>query len=665
MSRKILAILALFVFLYLGIGAVFHFKWISAQTACREMRRAQGEFVEPEVFGGALGLFFNMINWPIYGWANIHHDGTPFSTPCTHSRNVAPSTVRAPAETLTSSEGKAAATRPDGAAFPTVTPAPNFPMMGVHTPEDVEQYFAQWPDEHKLRLADDVVVLFTYPHPLANWVAGAIIYHIPSVSVVHLDFDGSVMTEYAHYESQAGQTHLEEILADEELLKELQAHVIGQWEQVLGKTLMTATSIPDITPEPMPTSSPAPTAQNGANTLFPMTSPNDQWQIVTRVSDPVPAEADETEQFPNGKYRVEMIVERADGSQTWTVVDEWRGYGLGWTSPQPVRWSADGHFLYFTNVPVPNGCSIFVNGGDLWRLDLNSGAVTEVASYIGLAMALSPDETQLAVNASYGRGFLIRDLATGAEQPISLPQPDSSWQIGGLQWSPDGQHLLLSQAVNPCSPEMKTAVVRIDVNELSATTLLEPDERNFTLLEWVRDDEVPLQDRDGRTWYLEVFSGELAEEETAESPASGQRQTFTSQEYGFSLQYPPGWTPVATLPNQVSLIHAGDSIALRFGVRRVTEDINLVRSGVSAGNFVPKEPVTFIGQPISSEVLVYQGKDKAVFYAQADEIARGDLVFVITLESNQLDYEAIEIPPQIQAEADAIVASAELVAPNN
>ncbi len=448
-------------------------------------------------------------------------------------------------------------------------------------------------------------------------------------------------------------------------MKELQARVIGRWEQVLGETLMTVTPIPDITSESTATSSPAPTTRNGTGILFPVTSPDGQWQVVTRVSDPVPAEGDEAEQFPNGKYRVEVIVERVDGSHTWTAVDEWRGFGLGWTSPQPVRWSADGRFLYFANVPVPDGCSVFVNGGDLWRLDLNSGAVTEVAPYIGLAMALSPDETQLAVNASYGRGFLIRDLATGAEQPIPLPQPDSSWQIGGLQWSPNGQHLLLTQTVNPCSPEMKTAVVRIDLDDLSATTILEPDERNFTLLEWVRDDEVPLQDRDGRTWYLEIFSGELAEEETVVSPASEQRQTFTSQEYGFSLQYPLGWTPVATLSNQVSLVHAGDSIALRFGVRRVTEDVNLVRSGVSAGSFIPREPVNFIGQPISSEVLVYQGKDKAVFYAGADEIARGDLVFVITLESNQFNYEAIDIPPEIQAEADAIVASVELVASDN
>ncbi len=118
MSRKFLAVPALLMILYLGIGVVFHIKWQSAQAACREMRRAQGGFVKPEVFGGALGLFFDMTNWPIYVWANVLHDGTPFSTPCTHSRNVVPSVEIVPVETLTSSEGKTAAARPSGAAFP-------------------------------------------------------------------------------------------------------------------------------------------------------------------------------------------------------------------------------------------------------------------------------------------------------------------------------------------------------------------------------------------------------------------------------------------------------------------------------------------------------------------------------------------------------------------
>jgi len=82
--RKISITLAFFVVLYLGIGLAFHMKWKSELATCREIRRAQGEFVEPEVFGGILGLVFDVTNWPIYSWANIYHDGTLFATPCTH-----------------------------------------------------------------------------------------------------------------------------------------------------------------------------------------------------------------------------------------------------------------------------------------------------------------------------------------------------------------------------------------------------------------------------------------------------------------------------------------------------------------------------------------------------------------------------------------------------
>jgi len=83
-ARNISIVLSILVVLYLGTGLAFHVKWKSALAACRETRRAQGEFVEPEAFGGILGLVFDVTNWPVYAWANVYHDGTPFATPCTH-----------------------------------------------------------------------------------------------------------------------------------------------------------------------------------------------------------------------------------------------------------------------------------------------------------------------------------------------------------------------------------------------------------------------------------------------------------------------------------------------------------------------------------------------------------------------------------------------------
>lgn len=81
---SLLLTLLVLIVVYLGLGLGFHFKWESELAACRETRLARGEFVEPRVFSAPLALAFDVTFWPVYAWANIYHDGTPFATPCTH-----------------------------------------------------------------------------------------------------------------------------------------------------------------------------------------------------------------------------------------------------------------------------------------------------------------------------------------------------------------------------------------------------------------------------------------------------------------------------------------------------------------------------------------------------------------------------------------------------
>ena len=85
-ARKLGFLFLALVLLYLTLGLGFHLKWNSALEDCRELRRARGEFVEPEVLGGIIGLFLDVTFWPVYAGANMHHDGTPFATPCTLPR---------------------------------------------------------------------------------------------------------------------------------------------------------------------------------------------------------------------------------------------------------------------------------------------------------------------------------------------------------------------------------------------------------------------------------------------------------------------------------------------------------------------------------------------------------------------------------------------------
>ena len=83
--RRLVIFALILLIVYVSLGVAFHVGWKAAAAACREERIAQGEFVEPnEVFGGPIGLAFDVTFWPVYAAANVRLDETPFATPCTH-----------------------------------------------------------------------------------------------------------------------------------------------------------------------------------------------------------------------------------------------------------------------------------------------------------------------------------------------------------------------------------------------------------------------------------------------------------------------------------------------------------------------------------------------------------------------------------------------------
>lgn len=80
MNKAILPTFLALIALYIAIGLVFHFGWQSSIKACREIRAAQGEFVEPE-WSPVIALPFDVTFWPVYAWANWYHAGHVFP-PC-------------------------------------------------------------------------------------------------------------------------------------------------------------------------------------------------------------------------------------------------------------------------------------------------------------------------------------------------------------------------------------------------------------------------------------------------------------------------------------------------------------------------------------------------------------------------------------------------------
>jgi hypothetical protein len=246
---------------------------------------------------------------------------------------------------------------------------------------------------------------------------------------------------------------------------------------------------------------PTPDWKNMEVSTWTSTSPDGEWL------------AEGTGAFPKrggGSYYTQLKVSRVGGAVEWIVVDAWPRWGLGYTIPKPFHWSQDGQSLYYTNEPVPDGCAVFVNGSDLWRVGLANGSLIQIVPSVGLWLSLSPDETTLAYIGYGSRGLVLRDLNTGAEREVSL-DPGQEYSAGQITWSPDGAALVLTLAIRPCFQNWaeSTSIVRVETENLEKTTLVESDSRLFTILEWPAAERVLLADVDGQRWWMDALTGHL------------------------------------------------------------------------------------------------------------------------------------------------------------
>lgn len=101
---------------------------------------------------------------------------------------------------------------------------------GVFTSEDVRCYLATFDPQFVYEINEDVVVLFTDPNSIAEWIGGAIIYHIPSVSTLVLDRFGDVDPANSNFTSRPGLTALAELSKDAIRMAELKQKVQAIWQ---------------------------------------------------------------------------------------------------------------------------------------------------------------------------------------------------------------------------------------------------------------------------------------------------------------------------------------------------------------------------------------------------------------------------------------------------
>jgi lipoprotein-anchoring transpeptidase ErfK/SrfK len=151
--------------------------------------------------------------------------------------------------------------------------------------------------------------------------------------------------------------------------------------------------------------------------------------------------------------------------------------------------------------------------------------------------------------------------------------------------------------------------------------------------------------------------------------------TYTNADYGFSFHYPTSWA-VQEIPSDGTRANV---VRLRWEMLRVvvqyrrTKEDTVIEKTAPGGNRQPRGTASFLGQDVTRDVLVDDGKVKQVAYRLSGGPAQaGDLVFSISLQSVasdeclrefelNCDYQAIDIPTGLQDQVDGIVASFELI----
>ncbi len=148
----------------------------------------------------------------------------------------------------------------------------------------------------------------------------------------------------------------------------------------------------------------------------------------------------------------------------------------------------------------------------------------------------------------------------------------------------------------------------------------------------------------------------------APDPRAGWNR-YANSEYGFSIDLPPGWVVYACdhpLDVQPGI---DDPVELSLGYRRLSEGINITRTGTGAGDFILRGNLLVLDQIITKYALVYKGKDKALFYHNATEFGAGELVFTLSLDIDESipQYADLALPGDLIPLFDEVVKSLKVI----
>lgn len=295
------------------------------------------------------------------------------------------------------------------------------------------------------------------------------------------------------------------------------------------------------------------------------------------------------------------------------------------TGPNQVAyepsWSPDGLRLAYTTMPAREGAS---------------GSGEEMEALLG------------------GRAIAVHEIRTGVVQTLTHPAKD---EIDGWpRWAADGKMLLYARKLLAASTTQVRQLDLVTGEDRPVVTISGAPQACFRLAcDWGG----MLAYSPGKSAKItpppvQVLDSTPTAVVQTNIPSQGMT-TYHDPAYGFSFQYPASWK-LTQAPNFLHLL--GPQGVLNIGYRRATQQAQIQRTGVGEGDFVAAGTIQFQGKTLQRSLLVYEGKVKEVFYQNDREFSVGDLVFTLGLGySRDTKYEDVDIPKDVQAEADQILES--------
>jgi hypothetical protein len=156
-------------------------------------------------------------------------------------------------------------------------------------------------------------------------------------------------------------------------------------------------------------------------------------------------------------------------------------------------------------------------------------------------------------------------------------------------------------------------------------------------------------------------------------------QSYESDDYGFRLRYPQGWTLTEVtgatdtmVGHRIDLVDDADPRnGMHLAYRRADEAVQIVPTGMSQGEIEERGSITFLGEILNRRSLVDRKADSKILYGTG-EVARGELVFWMDLyrvaEGGVADDVVADdgaergLPEDVQRVADEILSSLTLSA---